>query len=727
MTVVLNPGGQTQEWQVGLQDVPAAISIVSSLVQWSGTLNGIRRFIKLVPNLIKTNTIKELGFIPGNFKASYGILTPQGIVYEQPLKPECFGDDDRLKFVGFTICAIAHVFDGDVAVRFFMRCLAPTLLGDYAKHGIKEAFHAELTDNCKGILSEGAAHGLTASFEESIRRFDTLAAPAGLSRKHDAGYVEGLLRWLATANRRRNYLTRSATVVRVAACLKVVGWNIGNIQTWADPERPPVNCGAIVLVISGTTETDSMATDPNDVEFDADKELFRTHHYQKKTVGSALYNALGGPSKILPEEIQSHFDEISNYITSHLQFSWTVIPREEDGVGPKLLAVPVWKMDKYNPNKSSVKLASAAFTGQTIENVASCFDFISDTAKVVSILEYQKAVSRGNKVDMPESMKWFNIVVISILMSVAELLGGPKYTEMMHATQLDLAGPTDFEERSAFDRLRTLRWGLDSGYANSNVIELLSIFHGGMPFHSLFMDQNLEDYSRIGFQNRGYNVLPSLLYNMKVDEGALGYRCGTTFLANIPSADDGRVESSRSDCWSYDIVGAPPNDAVDTLVLQNLDRFIGPPTPQPADASIYLNFERPYHYAPSGSNIVLAGRIGGEVIGFSGIIDVMTTLASSFSARPPRCPGHARGVQAFNVKAATWMANRNRRPKDSSSSHHTYIPVQKDDAWALFLAGQITQVDGRISFGCYDCLLAKDNRLQISTEDDYPRVYVGFH
>lgn len=114
-------------------------------------------------------------------------------------------------------------------MRMFIKCLAPTLIGDYSKNGVKEALRSELTDNCTRILNEGAAHGLAAAFSQAVQKLDFATLSLGAQRNRDANYVNGFLLWLAITNRRRNYYTRSAMVARVASCLRVVGGDIGRI------------------------------------------------------------------------------------------------------------------------------------------------------------------------------------------------------------------------------------------------------------------------------------------------------------------------------------------------------------------------------------------------------------------------------------------------------------------------------------------------------------------
>ena len=45
-------------------------------------------------------------------------------------------------------------------------------------------------------------------------------------------------------------------------------------------------------------------------------------------MGSAFLNALDGLQVIAPEQIQTCFEKINNFITSHLEFDWEVTRRD---------------------------------------------------------------------------------------------------------------------------------------------------------------------------------------------------------------------------------------------------------------------------------------------------------------------------------------------------------------------------------------------------------------
>jgi hypothetical protein len=143
-----------------------------------------------------------------------------------------------------------------------------------------------------------------------------------------------------------------------------------------------------------------------------------------------------------------------------------------------------------------------------------------------------------------------------------------------------------------------------------------------------------------------------------------------------------------------------------------------------------LNFERPHNQDPSRAQIVLAGRIGGELIGYSGIHDVLLSLMSSLTDKIVSCTKrHEQPAHALICRPSTWLK---KRPMHSSLQHHTYISVKDDKYWTIFLAGQVASIEGRICFGCFDCTLAKIQHegRQLSkddTEEDYPTVYIGYN
>ncbi|KAL2212459.1 hypothetical protein CC79DRAFT_421157 [Sarocladium strictum] len=416
----------------------------------------------------------------------------------------------------------------------------------------------------------------------------------------------GFLTWLGNAKRRGSYLTRSATVIRLAACLEVVGWHIGGIRTWANPDSRPDNTGGVVLVISGSVDTDPLASPGDDQKHDDGKDsAILTHHYRNRTAGSALFNALHGPEDISPEALQTWFEEINRFITANLSFHWDVTGRDDEDEDPLLMAIPHWKKLNYEKksNRTCQKLANLFFRGDTAINVAYCFEPINSETHANSILAYNRARARDEEMEMSSSYKWLSIILVSILMSTAEVLGGEGYDQLLHATRLDLVGTVDLGDRTAIDCLIGMLSALETGYNICRAVELLSVFHGGLPFHRIAEDQHVKAYHCIGYQNGSYTVLPALVKDMKIGEGAIGFQCGNSLLANVTSQPDGTINSGPTDFWTVTYESFSPdslssNTAKDAITHRG-SKVIIPPVLEDAKEPLYISFERPSDYVPS--------------------------------------------------------------------------------------------------------------------------------
>ena len=608
MSAAISPGGELEQFQVGVQDVAATVSLATTVWQWSGGAKAIQNMLLHLPNLISTTAPAKLGFELKDFPLTCALLTPHGFFPSRSgsSKPR-FEDDPRIQLVCFTLCALSHLFDGEPAICLFMRCLAPVLLND-SSHGIKEAFAAQLIDNERRILTEGTTCGLSTRFDEGIANLNLPhGADQQRSPRSELPFVGGLLKWLVQ-KRRTRYVTRSATVARVAACLQEAGWIIGPIRTWSDPDHPPRFFDGVTLVLAGSGETDDLALLNDDNDLIAMQETGRyVHHYRNETVGSMLYVAMAGPSDLYPEMLQTEFSDVHESIRDRLTFTWDVVRRDEERLGPELFARLNWRTERTQSRAHKLsRLASLLFGPKTSEKVAACFRPLE--TQLQAILDHDASKSK----EVPLAVKRLNAITVCILISISELLGGNSYPSLRHSTKLDLSNPVDYEQRSALSCLSGIISCLDDGLRMCQVVELLSIFHGGMDFSLL--SSGVSDYTCIGFQRETYTVLPTLLYNMQPNAESLGFTCGNTFLASITASRDGRVYTSPSDSWSSVAVNIPEGVS-DTLVACN-SPFIAPPRSAPPDAALYLTFERPYNfYEPLGRNLLLAGRIGGELTG----------------------------------------------------------------------------------------------------------------
>jgi len=720
MSATFNTSRELQQIEFGVQDVAATVSVATSLWQWTGGLSGIRTFLTYLPNAINPKLPKELGFQKRAFQTSCAILTPTGLFHAHPLdnSDQYFSGDVRTQLVGLTICALAHLFDDEFAISMFMRCVAPALLTGQSGHGVREAFHAQLTNNSFRILNEGAAYGLPAIFEDAISGLDLPPALHDINTP-DHAFVGGLLKWMVQPKRRR-YVTRSATVARVAACLDRVGWTIGPIEIWGRPDPVPPAFDGVTLVIAGSFATDPLMLEDDELQ-GANTVHAITHHYTNRTVGSMIYVVMGAPNGISPEALQSDFESINRSIRTRLSFSWNTQKDNRrsaytSDLDEILLARPHWSEPPRPANRISVRLATLRFGAATAEHVAIFFQDIATEPILQEILAFLE-VSYSVRNDLPLSVRRFNAIVICIMLSVAEVLGGKGYMSLRHSTQLGLYSQWDAVPPLA-ERIFGIMKDLEIGLPMRTVVGLLSIFHCGREFSRNFEDVEYRfDNHLIGFKNGDYSVLPALMYEMEPRHESLGFRCGDIFLANIATRPDGCIYSSPSDTWSsipfHGSLGSREGHSQD--IDRHLDSFVAPPLATPPDRPLYLNFERPYENFQK-DQIVLAGRIGGELIGFSGIRDVLITLTSSLAKRVTCDKHHEVATSALVFKPSAWMQKRYKRPMDESRQLHTYVPVKDDACWALFLAGQVASIEGRICFGCFECNLEREG----------VTVYVGY-
>lgn len=729
MTAIIQPDGKIGGLQLGPPDVLATATLITSLWNHFGGLEKLVKVFRYILGLSSLTRVRDLGFKPETLPATCHILTTNGIRLLNDADPEaCFGGDPRTQLVGYTICALSHLFGPEFGVRMFMKCIAPTLLEEGVDPGVKDLLFSELTDNAHHIVQEGVFRSLPTRFEEAIKetRLPTFTPTESRTLSTDDQYIGGLLRWVVQ-KRRTHYLTRSADVVRVAACLKSVGWLIGPIRISSN-DRPPGAYDGLTLVTSGHHVTDTLAFEDEDCPT-SEGDVQHVHHYRNETAGSMLFLASGGPAELSPEKIQTDFNGIRAKMRSRLTFTWTVQRRDEDGIVPALVAMPRWQKSSKTKNSLCVGLACRFFTSKIAENVADCFDELASDAVMKEMRDFDMATDCERS--EPESVRHWKIIVICIVLAIAEILGGGEnYNMWAHATRIDLYRPCNYTDHTALQLLSGLFKELERGFPSGAVLRLLAICHASLPLNFGPSDNAWDGYV-IGYQGNGYTVLPNLMFNMKVDPSAIGFRCENLVFANLPAhIVDGSVETTQSDDWASYATGT--GEGNDQSIVPSQSSFVSEPRQQPPDVPLYINFERARpDYAPMQRQIALVGRVHGESIGVSGIYDIMVVVVQSLSKAESPCPGHASRAKALIIKASTWMSKRHKRPMDGTDQYHTYLPTEGDQAWAVFLAGQVMGIDGRVSLGCYDCTLEADKRhpttpdFSLESEDEYPRVVIG--
>jgi hypothetical protein len=95
------------------------------------------------------------------------------------------------------------------------------------------------------------------------------------------------------------------------------------------------------------------------------------------------------------------------------------------------------------------------------------------------------------------------------------------------------------------------------------------------------------------------------------------------------------------------------------------------------------------------------------VVGTVATCDVLMTLKRSMEDSTT-CQGCDPETDVFNVSASQWA--RSARYKPMGRGLPTFIAVQDDDTWTLFLAGQAARFNGRVVLGCVGCSVKKLGR-----------------
>jgi hypothetical protein len=596
--------------------------------------------------------------------------------------------------------------------KLFMDHLAPSL---FKANEATEALYLQLKDNHAKILNEGAARGLTATFAAAI---DRLNLPSwngyqGPSEPKtgdgyvftDINYVIGLLRWLVQ-EKRDTYFTRSSVVARAAACLKEVGYFIGQIQVWDGSGDSPRRQGsnAIVLVIGGSSETDPLVS-----PYDAGMGEF-VYHYHFNTAGAMFSNALRNQSDIPPEAFQTFFEQTYSYIESHLNLRWNVTTAEDYDryYGPygssrihnrgirSIRAKAEWTRQGIKSSSISTRLASLHFS-LSAELIAPCYERLSNPESLRLILDKKYAYIAVQDQEVPRDLVIFRVITASIAISIAARLAENNFKVTQHSICLDLVGGSWLETIcSLLDESFSARLSLN------DAVFVLAAVHAGCS-DALAEHQDVKD-ELVGWRNGVYAIVPSVILEMGVIPQAIGLRCYEGFWANAIVRKTGAIVSGPNRMLYLDNSIVHRTEA-DTSSLQSLaDPFISPPVRGPPDVPLYLNIERSTH--ADEPEMCFCGRIGGRSVGTVGIKEVMTTLVQSFEEQE-ECLGHQDHISVVNVKASKWASKDLYKPVGQWDKHHTFVPVQNDPCWALFLAGQSSYFDGRVVRGCVDCAAQK--------------------
>lgn len=691
--------GALQTISVGPADLVNAYNIVNSAWGWLGGLDGVRNIAhRCRIDAFAAKTFHSVFKKPQGLRAVCGVLTMNGLHHmSEGERGHVFGDDFGVQIAGFTVCALAHKCGGPDAVQLFMRCLAPALIS-HSEHtaGIEEALHSQLNDNCDMILAEGAARKLPQRFARAI---DGLQLPCivqnpdpyhlhpRLKNASELALVGGLVRWVASQSDDA-YATRSASVARCAACLKEVGFQIGQIVTWDGRGRMPSQSRAVVLVTSGSSETDELSLDAE--EF-SDSTFIS--HYRWSTVGSMLTNALRCETRSIPEVFQDTFNETYHYIDAELSFVWQAEQVMHGSISVRVVRSP----PKQQPTSVALRLAAFCFP-HAAEFLAPCYKPIA-TRNVLETVNKGRSHWLSNH-GPSSGLIEFRVVTASILLAIVGKLAGVGFTTLQHSTQLSL------DTEDWIHKLSSLVDGLFmDGLQMSTAAFLVATIHCGVATQTSTIEH---DSRTIGWRNGIYAVFPALLRHMEPGSTAIGFACVDEFIGNLPVGRQGIIRTgARNDqllLRREAVLRVPRLDSSDPVELIS-GPTIANPSPAEPDIPLYLNIER----SPSAlePEAMLCARVGGVAIGFFGIFDVLGTILRALNAVP--CPGHHAedDSTADIVPASFWIDNRAVRDRfqgDPTSTFHTYVPAKGDRAWSLYLAGNIGSSRAVLCLdGCFRC------------------------
>ena len=704
--------------QVGATDLVATCSAARSAWGWLGGFAGVRHILAHIETPFLTGKMSDIFRSPMRLPTMCGILTFQGLVYlPEELTEDAFGGDPRTQLFGLTICALAHECGGEEAVHVFMKCLAPFLFPKPNKiiPGIREALYGQLLDNYGIILNEGSARKLDARFIEAVTNLRLPYCYQDYNKLYqdpeangpfaaEIAMVGSFLKWLGRQEE-GPYFTRSCMVARVAACLKAVGYIMGQIRVWDGKDSPPAISGGIILVIGGSMEIGgSVVTDPYVLDFEELEEPNYIAHYRFSTVGALLLNALHRPCEILPESLQTWFDKVRDIIETSLDFRWEWPAARHH---QKLKIMSVWKL---SPSKSAswlVRLASLEFPNFA-QHITPCYELVGSEEMLEVVLKAKDY--RASRAALPTELVKYRIITACILLSIIGKLGGTEFGSLQHATTLDLSNHSQWMAKAT----RYVNKGILHGFSIPTAVILIATIHCGLSYKSLEEDLVVEnageiiDRRVIGWRNGTYCVVPSLLFALKPTPESLGFRCADIFICNLPVHKTGSVRSGHE----RRMILQGPSPTGQGLLLPPAESRSERPCPifdSPVaavpDVPLCINIEKTFH--TQDPDLCLCGRVGGNVIGIVGVLEVLETLVRNLGSQAA-CPGHDSLPIAEIMRASYWANNvwiRDRMLSRSKpcSTPHIYVPVKDDHCWALFLAGFLPSSQAVISHGCFDC------------------------
>ena len=440
-------------------------------------------------------------------------------------------------------------------LSLFMKYLVPKLFGHVS--ALTDAIHAELMEKTKlrGILNEGAARELDVVYAKVI---DELGLPSGSrnlfrsqssqidwsiereKRVSDIDLISGLLRWVMQESP-QDYWTRSASVARVAACLKASGYAIGQTVVWDGVGERPRAPGSrnLILVVGGSWQTDSLA----DENFQPPSSVL-TLYYQPQSIGSLFNTALYNLFDTIPEVYQTDFEDINEDIKRRLELSEAFVkaaqPSEEPNTYEDYIVSANFQWTNLGSESRCSAIArrlAAIYFPSMAEFVAPCYMRIASATNVKKVSQNIK--SRGRIDSFPEQLARFRAVTAMIIISIAGRLAPETFAAVRHATVLDLSLDTWIAHLS-----KIINDAFSSSLSLSAAVRILAAVHTG---HGPGSSPEEEDHDLlVGWRQGVFAIMPSLVMHMNMNQKAFGLECIEMFWANVKVREAGSIRSAQT-------------------------------------------------------------------------------------------------------------------------------------------------------------------------------------
>lgn len=524
-----------------------------------------------------------------------------------------------------------------------------------------------------------------------------LAASDGLPS--ELGLVGGMLKWIVGNDRHANvYQTRSGLVARIATYLREVGFSIDSVRVWNGEGSPPMVFRGVVLVTGGFTDTDSLQLSPEEADED---HPMRISHYQFSTVGSMFVNATGALGDIAPETAQTLFRTVHGYIKNNLVLTWGFANKE-------LCATFTFGETRRSGSASNgsspiaISLASIYFP-LCAQSLAPCYELChiatADVHKCV--VEYDETLFDLEDAECPEDLLLFRYVTSSIVLSILGALGGSGFWTTMHSTALQLRMNVWLKE---ICESLDIRMKNSSSLKFQDAVPLVATIHTAHEMGDLAHASPIVNI--IGARNGIFAVLPALFLNMANMTECVGLKCVDKFVGNLSVHPGGWLKGGYTRNYLFrnadeiSMETGPITGFELATTHPQINPHIGAPIKMSPDVPIYISIERDLHY--SGPDLMLTGRINGEIVGAMSIVDVMGVIAQSLQDAkryPGRCVAAA---TVLNITASKWIGPQG---LILHSKHPVYLQVDGDPAWTLFAAGYAAQLGDYIASSCISCTI----------------------